>query len=96
MDGKYQDHEISGVKFEDTGYQAVKYYRETNTPKIIKLVMKYSGGSIKEENQASYVLIGFVVVAIVISLYLFFGGKSTQQKIPPAVLEQMKRMPINR
>src|SRR3989344_4958843 len=85
MDGKYQDHEISGVKFEDTGYQAVKYYRETTTQKIIKLVMKYSGGAVKDERQAEYVLLGFVVVAIIVSLFLFFGNSTSSdlEKIIP-------------
>lgn len=34
---------------------------------------KYSCGAIKDERQANYVLIVFVAVAIIISLFLFFG-----------------------
>ncbi len=44
------------------------------TPKIIGWTMKISGGLIKNKNQAQYALLGFVVVAIIVSLFLFFGG----------------------
>lgn len=69
--------EVEGVKFEIPSYDgAVKYYNETATPKMIKLVMKLSGGAIKSEKQAEYVLLGFVIVAMGISLFLVFGGGS--------------------
>ena len=59
-------------------YKAVKFYNETDTPKIVQLVMKWSGA--KEQKQAEYILLGFVIITIGISLYLFFGGRS---KTPP-------------
>ena len=69
--------EVEGVKFEtDNSYKALKFYNEPDAPKIVKLAMKWSGGLIKEQKQAEYVLFGFVVVAIAISLFLFFGGGS--------------------
>lgn len=74
--------DVEGVKFEVPSYGAVKYYKETDTPKMVKLVMKISGGAVKSERQAEYVLFGFVVVAVIISLFLFFGtglGTSTDQ-----------------
>jgi hypothetical protein len=40
--------------------------------KLAEALVKYSGGLIKDENQASYVILGFVVLAIIISLFLFF------------------------
>lgn len=51
-------------------------------PKMVQLVMKYSGGAIKEQRQAEYVLLGFVFVVIAISLYLFFGGTTNKVKSP--------------
>lgn len=63
----------SGVKFQDTGWRAMKYYREPITPKIIQWTMKCSGGLIKNEKQAQYAILGFVALAIIISLFLFFG-----------------------
>lgn len=62
---------------------------QTPTPKIIELVIKYSGGYIQGEKQASYMLIGFVAVAIAVSLFLIFDGKGSsdadvqQQKLYP-------------
>ena len=68
------DDSSSHVKFESEQQYAHPYY--SDTPKIIQLVMKYSGGYIKDEKQASYVLIGFVVMAIIISIFLVSGGSS--------------------
>ena len=78
----------SGVKFEEEWQHSARSFNSEN-PKIIKWVIKYSGGYIKDEKQASYVLIGFVAVAIIISLFfLFSGGGSSdtelrQQKLYP-------------
>jgi hypothetical protein len=43
-------------------------------PKIIRWLIKYSGGLIKNERQASYVILGFIILTIVISIFLFSGG----------------------
>ena len=51
------------------------------TPKMIRWVIKCSGGLIKDERQANYVLIGFVVVATIVVLFLFFGGGGSPE--PP-------------
>ena len=67
--------EAGSITFDTDSYKAVKFYSETDTPKVVKLVMKWSGGAIKEQRQAEYVLLGFVIVAIGISLFLVFGGK---------------------
>lgn len=83
--------ETSGVKFETDSYKAVKFYNETSTPKMVQLVMKWSGGAIKEQKQAEYILFGFVLLAIGVSLFLFFSSGNTSPEIPPEVLEQMKR-----
>jgi len=53
------------------------------TPKIIQWVIRYSGGLVKDEKQANYVLIGLVALAIIISLFLFFGGgNNTAGEVP--------------
>ena len=57
-------------------YKAVKFYNQTNTPRIVKLAMKLSG--VKDERKAEYILFGFVIVAVVVSLFLLLrGGKQT-------------------
>lgn len=82
-----QNHEVEGVKFETDSYKAVKFYDETNTPKIVQWVMKISGGAIKEQKQAEYVLFGFVIVALIVSLFLVFW-KVVPQK--PKIIPQFR------
>ena len=80
--------EVEGVKFETEKWGAIKYYKETVTPGMIKLVKKISGGTIKEDRQAEYILLGFVIIALAISLYLFFGKSITLQRpIQPSMEE---------
>jgi hypothetical protein len=52
--------------------------------------MKWFG--VKEQRQAEYVLLGFVIVAIVVSLVLVFGGGSMRKKKPPLTPEQRSFM----
>ncbi len=68
-----QDNENLGVKFEEDKWKKSAPSFADETPKIVQLVMKWSGGTISE-NQAGYVLFGFVAVAIIVSLFLFFSG----------------------
>lgn len=74
-----QNNEPPRVVFKDEKFQQYSQSFQTPTPKIVQWVIKYSGGAIKNERQANYVLIGFVAVAIIVSLILVFGGGT---KIP--------------
>lgn len=78
-----ENNKSSGVKFEIDDWQAVKYYREPTAPKIIRLMMKYSGGLIKEEKQAEYVFLGFIVLAIILTIFLPFVVVSKKNTLPP-------------
>ena len=50
---------------------------------LIQWVMRLSSGRIHDIKQANYVLLGFAVIMIVISLFLFFGtGSGSQQFLP--------------
>ena len=54
--------------------------------RMSQLVMKIFGGIIKDEKQADYVLLAFVVVALAITLYLFWGQafpSQSQIKVAP-------------
>src|SRR3989344_1970494 len=55
--------------------------KNSETPRMIELVMKYSGGSVKNEKQAQYVLLGFVVIAIIVSLEYFTSSKKSEVPI---------------
>ena len=69
----------SGMKFEEN--RAPRSYYP-GTPKIIQWVFKYSGGLVKDEKQANYVLFGFVAMAVVIMLFLIFGGGGSKSQNP--------------
>jgi|ERR1035437_1406237 hypothetical protein len=65
--------------------KASEVSKDSETSKMVQLVMKWSG--VKEQKQAEYMLVGFAIVAIVISLFLIFWSGSSNKKIPfvPAV-----------
>ena len=75
-----QNNEPLKIVFEGEEFQRPSQSFQTPTPKIVEWVIKYSGGAIKDEKQANYVLLGFVAVAIVVSFLLFFGGSSDTSK----------------
>ncbi len=61
---------------------------DTEQPKIIGFVMKISGGLIKDQKQANYFLLGFVALAIIISLFLIFS-RNTGRKEPTLYQEDL-------
>jgi len=70
---KIPDKETPNIEYEEDKWkQKIQPSPVDETPKMVKLVIKSSGGSIKDRRQAEYVLLGFVVVVIAISLYLMF------------------------
>jgi hypothetical protein len=75
--------------------QPQKSPKSSEVPKIVELVIKYSGGTIKGQRQAEYILLGFVVLAIITSLFLFFSVGSVKKKISTEILEKAKLMPVN-
>lgn len=69
------------------GWQAIGYYREPRNPKVIGWVIRYSGGLVKDETRASYVLLGLVIVIFIAALVIlfsfgFFGGSSLERTVP--------------
>lgn len=48
------------------------------TPKMVQWTVKYSGGLVKNEKQANYVLIGFIAVIIIIAIIFIVSGSSNQ------------------
>jgi len=83
-----QNNRPSHIVFEGEEFQ--RSARSFNSEKsgMIQWVIKYSGGLVKNEKQASYVLIGFVVLVIIISLFLIFGGGSGGSNRIPLTPEQ--------
>lgn len=84
----YKEHQK--IVFEGEEFQQSRSFQRS-TPKIVQWVIKYSGGLVKDEKQANYVLLGFVVVAVVISLFFVFGGGSSKSEKPG--IETFKNAP---
>ena len=61
---------------------APRYQASNEYGFLINLVMRLSGGRIKDATQASYMLLGFSVIIIIFSVVLFLNaGKSNT--LPP-------------
>ena len=72
----------TGVRFEES--QRPVQTLSPETPKMIQWVIEYSGGYVKDEKQANYVLIGFVILIVIISLFLVFRGENEQNTFTPS------------
>ncbi len=89
-----EEIDLSGAfKGSDTSVKSQDKWRRSDqslysrTPKIIQWVIKYSGGYVKDEKQANYVLLGFMVVTIVVTILFFvFGGGDTRSPVSPGDL----------
>ena len=83
-------NDVGGVKFDLPTYEAMKFYKESSTPKMVNVVMKISHGSIKNQKQAEWILLGFVVVAVGISIYLLITANQVKQvKDTPQMIQAM-------
>lgn len=88
------DSDTEGVELGIDKYKAMKFYNEAKPPKIIKLVMKCSGGLIKKESGAVFAILVFVVVVMAISFYIFYNA-ITPPRPSPEILEQIRQMSID-
>ncbi|MCX6752615.1 MAG: hypothetical protein NTZ87_03940 [Candidatus Nomurabacteria bacterium] len=62
----------NGVPQAPQAQSVSKVYVPPDAPKMVQLVMKYSGGMIKEQKTAEYVLFGLAVLMFLASFYFFF------------------------
>ena len=88
-----QNNEPPQITFEGEESQHSARSFNSENPKIVQWVIKYSGGYIKDEKQASYILIGFVAVAIIISLFLIFSVGGETQITPGINSETGEELP---
>ena len=75
----------SAVKSQSGQWSSGLYVSPT-APKIIRWIVKYSGGLIKNEKQAAYILLGFAILAIILVVFIFSNLRGPS--IPPEALEQ--------
>lgn len=80
-----QNNQPAPVTFEGEEFQRPATPSQTQAPGIMGWVTQNSGGLIKNQQQAQYVLIGFVVIAVVSVSVLMFnsGGRSAKFEAPP-------------
>lgn len=65
---------------------------ETKGSGMTQLVIKYSGGLVKNKYQANYVLLGIIVIAFILSGYFFYiglGGKVPKTRANPPMVNEL-------
>jgi hypothetical protein len=87
-------NEDGQVVFEEDEERQRSSISYPETPKIVQWIMAHSMGLITNERTANYVLIGFAIMASIVSLYLFFGGDNNLPPKPPAAV--LQQMPVNK
>ena len=87
--------EVGEIKFEADSWKKSYPSFQEDIPKMVQLLMKWSGGAIKEQKQAEYLLLGFVIVAMAISFYLFFGKQLITPKPTAESLNLIKQFAPN-
>jgi hypothetical protein len=55
-------------------------------PTMVKWIFKLSGGSITEQRQAEYIMLGVVVVCLGLSIFFFSGLSKGSSEIGPEIL----------
>jgi len=74
---------MEDIQYETNPQLQSRLSQKNDLPKIIQWIIRYSGGRINNEKTATYVLLGFVVVIVLIAVAypIFFGPPHRQ--IPP-------------
>lgn len=73
----------TNVTFSGEEFQTSPQTYQRHSSKIIQWVIKSSGGLIKNETQASYVLTIFILLALITALFVFLGSvPSVEPSIP--------------
>ena len=61
----------SNLEFDEAQSSAPQYTQKESG--LVQWILAHSGGIIENKKDAEYVLIGFIVLATLVSLYLFLG-----------------------
>ncbi len=80
----------SDAQFQVEPQQSAQAF-DSETPKIFQWVIKHSAGMVNNKRQVKYVILGFIILAIIISFFVVFkrspGNLSPEEK---AFLDQKK------
>jgi hypothetical protein len=93
---QYNQDSSSKVEIIESGensWGAIKYYRQDTPPKLVQFVMKLSRGTVKDETQASKVLIVIASIFFVLMVgtiaYSYFGIGEKSQPLPVMYFEDL-------
>jgi hypothetical protein len=78
-------NEVQGVQFEEDQWKSGLPTFADEGPWIVRLLIKYSGGTVRDQKTAEYILLGLVIVIIIVSVFLFFNGggnRPTSGEVP--------------
>ncbi len=80
---KYNEGKTSDISLEESLF--------LDAPKIVRLIIKYSGGLIKNDKQAEHFLMIFVVVIFLLGIFIFYKAFSfSSVKLKPEEAKFLK------
>jgi hypothetical protein len=85
------DNDNNTIEYANENWRGLQYTHEAHTPRIVRWVIEYSGGLVKDEKQAHTVLLGVVGIGIVTSLFFFFSAQNDTAKESRVEIERMIR-----
>lgn len=72
---------MSQERFTLSDQEQIKINRfQSQSPKMVQWIIKHSGGYIKNDEQANYVLIGIILFSVITSLFLLSDFSSEPQQ----------------
>ena len=73
----------NSVEFEGERHMLYSRFQPSSeVPGLIQWVIKHSGGLVKDDRQAQHILVGFVGIGIVISIFLFMHMRPSIGHVP--------------
>lgn len=78
------DNESRRVQFETDREPYTMPVRGTRSGGLVSLIMKLSGGSIRDARQANIVLVIVMIVAFVLTFFIY--GTTSEDPVPPAMI----------
>ncbi len=77
----------SAVEHEIIKVNTSRISSPNDTPKILKIMMRFSGGYLRDERQAAYSLYIIIVLIFGLSFYIFLHGGTSNNSKAPKVLK---------
>lgn len=76
-----QNNEQTEVRFENESFGRPIQSLKIQTPRMVQWIIKFSNGYIKNEKQATYILIGFIVIAVIITSLFVLTNKRDKAEL---------------